>query len=146
MQTQKFDYKLPAGPWNDEPDKAQWVDPATNLDCLIVRTDMGHLCGYVGVPEGNPLFGKDYDAINGEISVHGGLTYAAACNEEGKICHVPEPGRPGHIWWFGFDCAHNFDMSPGLPTFGRGQYRNFNYVKDECANLARQIAAIPAPV
>jgi hypothetical protein len=51
---------FPAGPWMGEPDKKQWPDPATKLPCLIVRNAMGALCGYVGVTEGHPLYGKKY--------------------------------------------------------------------------------------
>ena len=36
-------------PWLDEPDKAQWIDKTSGLDCLIVRVKHhGALCGYVG--------------------------------------------------------------------------------------------------
>lgn len=84
------------GPWVSEPDKAQWVDPATGLDCLIVRNGGGALCGYVGVPESHPWFGKGYSACTrspaceeswcghspeSAITVHGGLTFADACHE-----------------------------------------------------------------
>lgn len=51
--------------------------------------------GYVGVPNGHPWFGKDYDAINAEV--HGGLTYASDC--------VPTQ-KPDGRWWVGFDTAH----------------------------------------
>lgn len=48
------------GPWQDEPDKIQYVDEATGLPCLIVRNgkEIGALCGYVGVLPGHPLHGK----------------------------------------------------------------------------------------
>lgn len=68
-----------AGPWQDEPDKAQWVDEATGLDCLIVRNYGGALCGYVGLPESHPLHGADYEKPN--VDVHGGLTFADGCHE-----------------------------------------------------------------
>lgn len=48
------------GPWHDEPDKIQWVDEETGLDCLIVRNHGGALCGYVGVPDGHPAYGVGY--------------------------------------------------------------------------------------
>lgn len=42
------------GPWQKEPDKAQWLDEATRLPCLAVRNNVsGTLCGYVGVPPGH---------------------------------------------------------------------------------------------
>ena len=159
MRTWKFDEDRQEirGPWDDEPDKAQWVDAATNLDCLIVRNRMGALCGYVGLPPGHPLYGAGYDAAHerAEIDVHGGLTFADKCQEGAQdrgVCHVPEPDRPADVWWLGFDCAHAFDLAPGMvATLGRvgasardrGEtYRAFDYVRDECSRLAGQLASV----
>jgi len=114
------------GPWQAEPDKQQWIDEATDLDCLLVRNPWsGHLCGYVGVPEGHPLFGLHYTDADDhaepdedgfrEFKVHGGLTFAGLCQEGGEeagICHVPAPGRPDRIHWFGFDAMHAWDIGP----------------------------------
>jgi hypothetical protein len=200
------------GPWDAEPDKRQWVDEATGYDCLAVRANGGHWCGYVGVPESHPWHGVGYSACGrspacGEewcehapehaIRVHGGLTYAAFCQEptpeqwekirahipearaqaalypegdsarwlasflpfaddyegwaaaqEGRaICHVPLPGRPARVWWFGFDCAHFGDQSPAyaardMPSFSDGAYRDLAYVEAECAAMARQLADV----
>src|SRR4051812_44340660 len=98
------------GDWQDEPDKVQWQDEATGLPCLIVRGPSGALCGYVGVAEGHPLFAKEYSSA--DVEVHGGLTFADFCqqttNEARHVCHVPAPGEPDHVWWFGFDCAHSW--------------------------------------
>jgi hypothetical protein len=69
----------------------------------------GYWCGYVGVPNGHPRYGVD-DA--GDLDGHGGVNYAARCS--GDICHVPAPGMPDDVWWFGFDCGHCFDLSPGM--------------------------------
>lgn len=138
--------ELPAGPWDDEPDKVYWIDPTTGLDCLIHRNSLGALCGYVGVPPGHPAHGKGYDDV--AVDVHGGLTYADACEEtteEGTgICHVPLEGRPAHVWWLGFDCAHYRDLVPSMvsampPTDGR--YRDIAYVEAEVTRLAEQLAA-----
>ena len=126
----KFASHMPAGPWTSEPDKAQWIDPATDLDCLIVRGPMGALCGYVGVPPEHPWHGKGYNEclVDGcteewcyehspeaAVRVHGGLTFADACRESDDpskgICHVPLPGRSHDVWWFGFDCAHAGDLT-----------------------------------
>lgn len=115
------------GPWQEEYDKLQWVDEATGLDCLAVRQiDCGHLCGYVGVPEGHPVYGLDTmtareplvpDGAGGlvPLDVHGGITAVTACRagpECGAVCHVPRPGRPDDIVWVGFDCAHAWDIRP----------------------------------
>lgn len=156
----------PAGPWRDEPDRKEWVDPETGLRCYILRGPHGSLCGYVGVPKGHPAWGMSYDGIDytersdnpsiewwrrhvthrieykiSDICVHGGLTFA---------------GTPAHIedeetHWFGFDCAHAGDFSPKydqskwLGTAVRGgtnDYRDIEYVTQECAGLAKQLAAI----
>lgn len=142
------------GPWADEPDKAVWVHP-NGLDCMIHRGPSGALCGYVGVPEDHPLFGTSYDEVG--VDVHGGLTYSNKC-QEGEdpafgICHVPQPGRPDNVWWFGFDCAHCDDFTPRTDALlrkhgadidlfpGKEHYRTFAYVEAEVNRLAEQIRA-----
>lgn len=146
------------GPWDNEPDKAQWIDPDTNLDCLIVRNHNGNLCGYVGVPPNHPWHGRYYRPLQDKVEVHGGLNYSEACDgdEETGICHTPEPGRPDNVWWFGFDCGHAFDIQPlmderlaslGLNPIASPElehyhvYRDFAYVQDQVKHLAAQIAA-----
>jgi hypothetical protein len=147
------------GPWVSEPDKIQWVDEKTGLDCLIHRNGSGALCGYVGVQEGHPAFNKHYDQV--DVDVHGGPTYSEFCqpstDEAHGICHVPYDGRPEHVWWIGFDCAHSGDLRPGLNKFNekfyrdhpkfahlhdRDKYRDVAYVKAECARLAAQLSAM----
>lgn len=139
----------PQGPWTKEVDKRQWPDITTALPCLIVRNrSAGHLCGYVGVPPGHPLHGKHYEEP--DVDVHGGLTFAGSCrpnSEEHGICHIPGPGEPDAVWWFGFDCGHYDDVSPGSlrisSAFGYGTYKDRAFVQSECAHLARQLAALP---
>jgi hypothetical protein len=156
------------GPWQAEPDKRQWIDEATGLDCLLVRNHWsGHLCGYVGVPEGHPLFGLDYDTANDHAEpdedgyraflVHGGLTFAGPCQEGGEesgICHIPAPGRPDRIHWFGFDAIHAWDLGPATEALLLTElrhhrrsdpetvYRTAEYMQDQCAQLAAQINAV----
>lgn len=132
------------GPWDAELDRYEWRSPE-GLVCLIVRTPMGHLCGYVGVPPGHPYHGVGYDDL--DIEVHGGLTYAGAC--KGKICHVPRDGEP-EVWWLGFDCAHCFDLSPGLVASVElaweadgCEYRDKAYVEAEVNRLAAQLENVP---
>lgn len=150
-----------AGPWVDEPDKAQWVDEATGLVCLAKRSTgcSGSWCGYVGVPPGHPWHGRDYSNV--DVEVHGGLTYADRCQEderpiEDRVCHIPAPGEPDDVWWFGFDCAHWLDISPqmaarerelgiftelpSMPGDFRERYRTLDYVRAECTALAEQLA------
>jgi hypothetical protein len=132
-----------AGPWDGEPDYLHWVDEQTDLDCLIVRAnELGHLCGYVGVPKGHSWHGIGYMKIpEYPGSVHGGLTYSDHC--QGRVCHHVE-GRPEPMWWLGFDCGHSCDHSPGEAAIFKmaasmrgtgGTYRNVQYVKDHCRNF-----------
>lgn len=141
-------YPLPEGPWQQEPVKVVWVDEQTGLDCMIVRSSTwGALCGYVGIEREHPLFGLGYHEDAVDLRVHGGITFADMCMEEGPadavVCHIPQEGRSDEIWWFGFDCGHAFDHSPivedTLPHLPDKTYRNINYVIDEVQDLAQQI-------
>ena len=137
----------PSGPWDGEPDKVQWPDEETGLPCLAVRHHRnGHWCGYVGVPPGHPLHGKDAGDVS--FNVHWGVNFAEGCapnaDESRSICHVAAEGEPDHVWWFGFDCAHSGDAPPGEQMY-RGTryddvYRTLDYVLRECKSLAAQIA------
>jgi hypothetical protein len=146
------------GPWNDEPDRVEWRDEETKLPCIALRVPWsGHWCGYVGVGPDHRLHGKDYDHESVNVEVHGGLTFASACQEpnpkqgDHRVCHTPEAGEPDHAWWFGFDCAHSGDMSPSDEARARrgaamcyrdGYYKPLDFVKSECASLARQLAEV----
>lgn len=130
------------GPWHQEPDKVQWTDQQTKLTCLVVRSQRGNWCGYVGVPAGHPFYEVHYEncalrlacserwcdhAPDTLLTVHGGLTYSGACREAitvGGICHVPPPGECGHLWWLGFVCPSS-------------------YVQTECRKLALQLFQFP---
>lgn len=156
------------GPWDGEPDKVQWTDPATGYPCIASRGNsrFGNWCDDVAVEPDHPLHGKDYEAP--DVEVHGGLTYAAPCAEDESdvvaVCHVPEPGRSGDVWWFGFDAGHAWDVSPGLfardrarggnppfegeypfgPGGPRVSYKTLEFIKAECASLAKQLKALDA--
>lgn len=140
---------LQEGPWNDEPDKIQWINGESDLDCLMVRNHNGAWCGYVGVPPGHPLYEKSaFDSPADRLSVHGGLTFASKCDEDAPeghgICHVPLPGREPDVWWLGFDCGHAWDLQPAMPgLLGLGTtYRDVSYVMEQVTILALQLAAI----
>lgn len=148
----------PPGPWMTEPDKVVWKT-ASGLPGMIVRSPSGNLCGYVAVAKDHPMHGNNalysdgsQEAL-GDLNVHGGITYGAACG--GHICHVPEPGEPDDVWWLGFDCAHSGDWrwndaAPYLKGCrephpnGYSQYRDLAYVTAEVESLAAQLAA-PTP-
>lgn len=125
----------PAGPWMNEPDQATWTDEATRLECAVLRMESsGHLCGYVKVPKGHPLYRKHYSQAvrKAAFFVHGSLTFSGTLRSD----------LPG--WWFGFDCAHSGDFCPGrgLHVFGCPEaYKDFAFAVAECRELAAQLAA-----
>lgn len=134
-----------AGEWQSEPDKKQWEDETTKLPCLIVRSSIGHLCGYVGISKEHPWYGKDYD--NMDIDIHGGVTFTGSCmsekNKNTSICHIVETGEPDDVWWIGFDCAHCDDRTgingKNTKFFKHGIYRNMTYVEQQIKKLAQQL-------
>ena len=87
------------------------------------------------------------------LTVHGGLMYSNSCG--GSIYHVPQPGEPVDVWWFGFDCVHAGDLTPQSRKFAREHhyeypwqedptdvYRDVGYVRAETERLAEQLAAV----
>lgn len=147
------------GPWQHEPDRLDFEH--AGLPCLLSRGPGGHWCGYAAVPPGHPWHGQSDETP--AVEVHGGLTYANRC--DGHVCHVPKPGEPDDVWWFGFDCAHAGDFAPkheashygkGYPwldkpydhatavaasDFSVDVYRDLAYVRAETERLAEQLAA-----
>ena len=111
------------GPWQKEPDYLEWTDEETLFHCEIKRTHMGHLCGYVHVPKGNPNYGRTDADLH--MDCHGGVTYGEINEETG-------------LWVIGFDCAHFSDMSPGNLAAG-GTYQDIQYVRKEVTALAQQL-------
>ncbi len=107
--------------------------------CVTTFTDMGHRCGYVGVPKEHPLYGKH---SNNQVKVTlKELSEDIKLSEIGNrgmwtiSFHTPKSeddlvdiafyfkvhgginyadGGNGHpvesdLWWFGFDCGHAGD-------------------------------------
>jgi hypothetical protein len=140
------------GPWQSEPDRVDWIH--AGLACFTRRHPRhGSWCAYVGVPREHPLYGKEYDEV--DLDFHGGLSYSAPC-DGADICHVPRPGMPDDVWWFGGDFAHFRDLTPGFASLEAGLnlprvpaerlalrevYRELPYVRAEVNALAEQLAA-----
>jgi hypothetical protein len=86
------------------------------LQCAVIMTrEFAHRCGYVRVPAGHPLHGKEFMEDPGVDSLvaHGGVNFS-----EAEPC-IHEDGTG---WWFGFDCGHCEDAkrdpdSPPDPMF-----------------------------
>lgn len=103
----------------------------------IVRVpERGHYCGYIAVPPKHPWYGMDeYDL---PVSVHGGITYTTHSSNE-------EDAYPVQLvvdaYWFGFDCAHYMDISPGSGYNPPGAtFKNRDYVYNEIESMATQAA------
>jgi hypothetical protein len=146
----------PPGPWDAEPDRAQWTH--AGYACLLLRHPrFGSWCGYVGVDRAHPYYGKDWserDSPLESLEVHGGVNYSRPC--EGVICHAPEPGMPEEVFWLGFAAAHAFDIAPGLDAreaalgmpplpsraLGFDAYRDEAYMRAEVERLAEQLRAL----
>jgi hypothetical protein len=127
--------RWPGGPWQNEPDLFFW-DTRAGYPAAILRTHLGCLNGYVGVPIRDHLMsGEHYDRV--EADVHGGLTYADP--------RLPFFSDIDGFWWFGFDAGHFGDLWPGLdaisafPMGREGEYRTFEYMKEECEKLAAHL-------
>ena len=112
----------------------EWTTEA-GLKAHVIATPMGHRCGYVGVPEGHPMYGKHYDEV--DVDVHGGLTYSN--DEDG-------------LWTFGYDCGHWDDAKdPELmsdeykkvfrdfPRLIEGTIKTLDFCVTECEALAKQL-------
>lgn len=126
------------GPWDREADLYYWISQYTKTPAAIVRhPHFGHLCGYVGVPEGHELFGKIWDDV--DILVHGGITYTAR-----EFPGTMESDYSG--WTIGFDCGHAWDFAPGAKFIGSrfsdpsDVYRTAAYCFGQVEWMAMQIA------
>lgn len=128
-------------PWEHEPDTAEWTCQRTGYRCRIWRNPESRtLCGYVGIPRDHRLYGLDYNdsRVESEIDIHGGLTYSKQVNG---------------LTWFGFDCNHANDFSPGvyLQYLTKNlkdsweemsdplQYRTWDWVEKEITCLALEL-------
>ncbi len=160
LKQQRNKSTWPKGAWCDEVDQLGWIDAETGYACAINRVmHSGHLCGYVEIPKGHPLYGDDYsaritkkptrelfggwyliddnyDSAGGLFTVHGGVTYTG----NGDFF------SNGDGYWYGFDCGHAGDISPAIQYEGRymseGVYRDMEYVKAQTTALAAQLKQI----
>lgn len=110
--------------------------------CVVLFMDLGHRCGYVGVPSNVHV---DID----KIGCHGGITYG------------PDPGlhfqEDDDISWIGFDTCHygdGRDVEKVKEYFGRdisgfdfgGTIKTLEYCKEECKKIVDQIISNEEPV
>lgn len=156
------------GPWQDEPDKREWVQG--DFICQALRHKRyGNFCGYVGVDERHRLHGEGYDfeipidekfesrkfdgdrtniidLLCASLAREGHVRLSLYCDVHWGLTFAntfPDGEWPGH-WFFGFDCGHCDDLQPGMKTRfdGHGKYRALGYVQHEIGRLAEQLEAL----
>lgn len=104
------------------------------LKCIVTFGNMGHRCGYVGIPKRHPLYEKGYDDyldilkedIEGKEVSGVFPLLCALIDDDDRVrigtyftCHGGITYSGGgenstypiesNLWWFGFDCAHYND-------------------------------------
>jgi len=140
--------------WENEPDSLSFVDEDTGYTCFIRRNlIVGHLCGYVFIPDDLVNKAKELSEKIKDIDIHGGITY------KGYIEGIADKIKPYAI---GFDCAHAWDFVPYMYMHGCKElspeviiegtmeyqskmditYKDINFVKNECRKLAKQLHEI----
>lgn len=104
------------GIWDNIPEYQEFTD--RGFKCHIRKSNLGHLCGYVKLPQ--EILHGELDIY--DLDVHGGITYT-----HGNI--------------IGFDCSHFMDYTPALQnTFvGVENYHDEVYVKNELKGLVNQL-------
>lgn len=104
------------------------------LRCVVIFTSMGHRCGYVGITEGHPLYGVQYNSkvpglnVDEKTPIGKRGVFSILLSDGTKdirpelyfdvhgsltySCNEPEyPVPASGTWWFGFDCGHCDDSS-----------------------------------
>lgn len=114
--------------------------------CVVIFQPGCFRCGYVGLPQGNKYYGKEYNEIE-NIECHWGLTYSR---------DYLFGQKDENIWWIGFDCAHHrdgYDYEAGKRYFEDDLYiedlermfgneysaKTLGYVEGECQHIVDQI-------
>lgn len=105
--------------------------------CVVVFQEMGHRCGYVGVPKGSKLYGKSYtdkldikleEVKDMKIGNRGIIPWFCACLDDkeervsldlyfdvhGSLTYSGGGKNSKYpiksdLWWLGFDCDHAGD-------------------------------------
>ena len=120
-------------------------DPSTDEVVAPIIKDLppdryGWGNGYVIIPKGHALYGKDYAEIDGElmanntspVEIHGGLTFSAdAKSLDKEVWSEIDKDEDG--WVVGFDTAHYDDNSQNCSK---------EFVIEETDRLRQQLSAI----
>ena len=128
-----------------------WTTGA-GLRAVVAMMEIGHRCGYVGVPVGHPLHGVGYDSdtpalapIDLETAEIGKRSLLGVLCAKDKL-RSPEMAFDVHggltyagngegkypvesdLWWFGYDCGHAGDAPAPGSTMYRYGYRDSSEV------------------
>jgi hypothetical protein len=101
-----------------------------NTRLIRGMSEFGWGNGYVLIPKGHPLWGKDYDLIDMDVDVHGGITFGEEVTDELIERLEPLTDQDKGFWMIGFDTAHYRDNLASCPK---------EYVEAETKRLAEQI-------
>lgn len=135
------------GEWEQEPDEEEFV--WAELPCLIKRhPNLGHLCGYVGVPPAHPHYApkmRDKNTfMRKDLVIDGKVVVAGRPDLPERLIDISyedidigvhggltfgEIGKGEHGWqegfhWYGFDCAHSGDYGPYIDERSLAIHRN----------------------
>lgn len=116
--------------WLNEPNWMKFYHK--NYKCEIKRIDnLGHLCGYVHIPNTDKTYKYTEEQFYNQIVVHGDITYFEKNDLEIVV---------------GFDCAHYNDLIPKLwlgramyESYNGSTYKNIDYVTNQCISMVEQI-------
>lgn len=127
----------------------------SGLRAVVLMTDMGHRCGYVGIGTDHPLFRVKYDEQHRLLKMNMERTtdkmspvqvMCAAAKSEDEL-NTPEYVFEVHggitfssdgsgeypvasnLWWYGYDCAHAGDL-PTPDSFMGRTYANTGLDRD----------------
>lgn len=138
---------------------------AAGFRAVVIMGDMGHRCGYVGIPVGHPLHGIGYsteterlaELPEGESIGKRGIIPVLCAAAEGRIPRSPEMTFDVHggltyadnradypvtsdLWWFGYDCGHSGDArSPEYLQRMRDKYPDKPYMWREYEGVHRDL-------
>ena len=72
-----------------------------DIECVtILNIPMGIRCGYIGVGDNSPLYGKNEEDL--PLSAHGGITYTSHF----PPCTFESIQKGRNLYWIGFDTGH----------------------------------------
>lgn len=122
------------GPWVPEPDLVEWH--VEDVPLLIVRGHTGSLCGYIGLPSGHPLWGRDPMRSRGEqwSALPERIT---AARPSGAV--FVSTRRPADCWWLGFSAGGFCPAASRDPMPESSEYSAIDEVRARVEALANAL-------